>query len=87
MGTLDDGYNAEEYSRLCLVTLTIKDQHGSWLRTRVDIQFLHAGALRSESSRNAKLSKLLVHLLGGEEFVGSWTPCLIILKITDGKWA
>jgi Centromere DNA-binding protein complex CBF3 subunit, domain 2/Transcriptional activator of glycolytic enzymes len=84
MGTLDDGYNAEEYSRLCSVTLATKNQLGSWLRTRVDIQFLHAGALRSESSRDAELSKLSVHLLGGEEFVGSWTPCLI-LKITDGK--
>ncbi|KAJ5904866.1 short-chain dehydrogenase [Penicillium subrubescens] len=81
---LNDGYTVEEYHRLCSVTLTMKDQLGPWLRTRLDIQLLHAGVLRSQSNRLAELPDLFLQQLGGEEGEGSWTPC-VILMITDGK--
>jgi hypothetical protein len=84
LGKLNDGYTVEEYRRLCSVTLTMKDQLGPWLRTRLDIQLLHAGVLRSQSNRLAELPDLFMQQLGGEEGEGSWTPC-VILMITDGK--
>ena len=84
VGKLNDGYNLEKYHGLCSLMLKKNDQLGAWLRTRLDIQILHAGVLRGESSRLAELSDISLHRLGGEEGVGTSTPCLI-LTITDGK--
>jgi hypothetical protein len=65
VGRLNDGYTAQKYHRLCSVMLTMTDQLG--LRTRLDIQLLHAGVLRSESNRLAELSDISLWQLGGEE--------------------
>jgi hypothetical protein len=84
VGKLNDGYSAAEYSRLCSLMFDQKDKVGIWLRTRLDIQLLHAGVLRSESNRLAEFADISMYQLGGEEGQGSWTPCMI-LTITDGK--
>src|SRR5207247_5833737 len=84
IGRLNDGYSIHEYRRLCSVMFTMKDQLGPWLRTRLDIQLLHACVLRSESNRLVELPDLFLQQLGGEEGEGSWTPCVIYM-ISDGK--
>ena len=76
VGKLNDGYNLEQYRGLCSLTLK-KDQLGAWLRTRLDIQILHAVVLRGELNRLAELSDISLHRLGGEEGMGTSTPCLI----------
>jgi hypothetical protein len=84
VGKLNDGYTAAEYGRLCSLMFDQKEKVGIWLRTRLDIQLLHAGVLRSESNRSAEFADISMYQLGGEEGQGSWTPCMI-LTITDGK--
>jgi hypothetical protein len=84
IGKLNDGYTAEEYRQLCSEMLAKTDQLEQWLRTRLDIQLLHAGMLRSESNRLLELPNLFVHQLGGEEGEGSWTPS-VVMMITEGK--
>jgi hypothetical protein len=56
----------------------MEDQLGIWLRTRLDIQLLYAGVLRSESETNrlTEFADISMYWLGGEE--GEIT-------ITDGK--
>ena len=82
VGKLNDGYSAAEYGRLCSLMFDQKDKVGIWLRTRLDIQLLHAGVLRSESNRLAEFADSSMYQLGGEESQESWTPCMILTRQT-----
>ena len=57
-----------------------KDQLGIWLRTRLDIQLLHARVLRSESNRLSEFADISRYPVGGEEGIGSWTRCMILAQ-------
>ena len=59
----------------------MEDQLGIWLRTRLDIQLLHAGVFRSKTNRLAEFADISMYWLGGEE--GEIMDP--ILTITDGK--
>ena len=71
VGKLGDGYTEEEYRRLCSGMFEMEDQLAIWLRTRLDIQLLHAGVLRSETNRLAEFADISMYWLGGR--VKSWT--------------
>ena len=82
--SLNDGYTAAKYCQLTKNTIAKTESLQQWLRTRLDIQLLHAYVLQSKSIRRLELPNMAVKLLDREGAEEKKMLCLII-SFTEDK--